>query len=135
MQVSKNKVPGFTDEERDAMRTRAKELAAEARSNKSRSAGEKDVLAAIAKMSEPDRFMAKRIHEIVKTNAPELFPKTWYGMPAYAKDDKVICFFQAAQKFKTRYASLGFNDTANLDEGAMWPVVFALKKLTVAEEK
>ena len=134
MQVSKNKVPGFTDEERDAMRTRAKELAAEARSNKSRSAGEKDVLAAIAKMSEPDRFMAKRIHEIVKTNAPELFPKTWYGMPAYAKKDKVICFFQAAQKFKARYATFGFNDAANLDESAMWPTSFALKELTAAEE-
>jgi len=134
MQVSKNKVPGFTDEERDAMRTRAKELAAEARANKSRSEGEKDILAAIAKMSEPDRSMAKRIHEIVKTNAPELFPKTWYGMPAYAKDDKVICFFQAAQKFKARYATFGFNDAANLDDGAMWPTSFALKELTTAEE-
>ncbi|MBI4407750.1 MAG: DUF1801 domain-containing protein [Candidatus Kerfeldbacteria bacterium] len=116
------------------MRDRAKELAAEARSNKNKAQGENDVLAAIAKMSEPDRSMAKRIHALIKKSAPSLSPKTWYGMPAYAKDDKVVCFFQAATKFKTRYASLGFSDTAKLDAGAMWPVAFALKKLTATEE-
>jgi uncharacterized protein YdhG (YjbR/CyaY superfamily) len=134
MPANKNKVLGFTDEERDAMRTRAKELAAEARSNKSREEGENEVLAAIAKMSEPDRSMAKRIHEIVTKTAPELFPKTWYGMPAYAKGEKVICFFKPAKKFKARYADFGFSDSANLDEGSMWPDSYALKKLTAAEE-
>ena len=129
------KSKGFTDEERAAMRERARELAAEARSNKNRAQGENDVLAAIAKMPEPDRAMAKRLHAIIKASAPALSPKTWYGMPAYAnKDGKIVCFFQSAQKFNTRYATFGFNDVANLDEGAMWPTSFALKELTAAEE-
>jgi uncharacterized protein YdhG (YjbR/CyaY superfamily) len=128
------KVKGFTDEERDAMKERAKELKAEARANKNKAEGESDVLAKIAEMPEPDRSMAKRLHEIIKASAPALAPKTWYGMPAYAKDGKVVCFFQSAQKFNTRYATLGFSDIANLDEGAMWPVAFALKELTAAEE-
>jgi uncharacterized protein YdhG (YjbR/CyaY superfamily) len=128
------KSKGFSDEERAAMKERAKELKAEARANKNKAEGESDVLAAIAKMPEPDRGMAKRLHAIIKASAPALSPKTWYGMPAYAKDDQVICFFQSADKFKARYAQFGFNDTANLDEGAMWPVAFALKKLTAAEE-
>ena len=125
---------GFTDEERAAMKERAKELKAEARANKDKAEGESAVLAAIAAMQEPDRAMAKRLHAIIKASAPALSPKTWYGMPAYAKDGKVVCFFQTAQKFNTRYATLGFNDTANLDEGALWPTAFALKKLTAAEE-
>ena len=125
---------GFSDEERAAMKARAQELKAEARANKDKAEGESAVLAAIAAMQEPDRSMAKRLHAIIKASAPALSPKTWYGMPAYAKDDKVVCFFQSAQKFKTRYASFGFNDTANLDEGALWPVAFALKKLTAIEE-
>jgi uncharacterized protein YdhG (YjbR/CyaY superfamily) len=126
---------GFTDEERAAMRNRAKELKAEARASKNKAEGESAALAAIAEMQEPDRSMAKRLHEIIKDSAPALAPKTWYGMPAYAnKEGKVVCFFQTAQKFNTRYATLGFNDTANLDEGAMWPVAFALKELTAAEE-
>jgi uncharacterized protein YdhG (YjbR/CyaY superfamily) len=130
-----NKKPnGFTDEERAAMKERAKELKAEARATKDRAAGEKDVLAKIAEMQAPDRAMAKRLHAIVKASAPTLSPRTWYGMPAYARDGKVVCFFQSAQKFKTRYATLGFSDKANLDEGAMWPVAFALKKLTATEE-
>jgi uncharacterized protein YdhG (YjbR/CyaY superfamily) len=129
------KSKGFTDEERAAMRERAKELKAEERANKNRAAGESDVLAKIAEMPEPDRTMAERLHEIVKASAPALSPKTWYGMPAYAnKDGKVVCFFQSAQKFNSRYATLGFNDAANLDEGAMWPTSFALKELTGAEE-
>jgi uncharacterized protein YdhG (YjbR/CyaY superfamily) len=128
------KSKGFTDEERAAMKERAKELKAEERANKDRAAGESDVLAKIAEMSEPDRSMAKRLHEIIKASAPVLSPKTWYGMPAYAKDGKIVCFFQAAQKFNTRYATLGFNDAANLDEGAVWPTSFALKELTAAEE-
>lgn len=129
------KSKGFTDEERAAMKARAQELKAEARANKNKADGETDVLAAIAAMPEPDRSMAKRLHEIIKASAPALSPKTWYGMPAYAKGDgKVVCFFQSAQKFKTRYASLGFSDAANLDEGALWPVAFALKELTVAGE-
>ncbi len=129
------KSKGWTDEEKAAMKERAKEMKAEARVSKNREEGEKAVLAAIAKMKEPDRSMAKRLHEIVKDSAPDLMPKTWYGMPAYAdKDGKVICFFQAAQKFNTRYATFGFQDTANLDEGVLWPVVFALKELTSAEE-
>jgi uncharacterized protein YdhG (YjbR/CyaY superfamily) len=130
--TKKNK--GFTDEERAAMKERAKELKAEARANKDKAEGESAVLAKIAEMSEPDRTMAERIHEIIKASAPALSPKTWYGMPAYAKDGKIVCFFQSAQKFNTRYASFGFNDTANLDEGAMWPVAFALKELTAADE-
>ena len=126
---------GFTDEEKAAMRERARELKAEARANKDKAEGENAVLAAIAAMKGSDRAMAKRIHEIVKTSAPNLSPKTWYGMPAYAdKDGKVVCFFQSAQKFNSRYATLGFNDTANLDEGAMWPTSFALKELTAADE-
>jgi uncharacterized protein YdhG (YjbR/CyaY superfamily) len=125
---------GFTDEERAAMKARAQELKAETRANKDKADGERDVLAKIAKMQEPDRAMAKRLHAIIKANAPALSPKTWYGMPAYAKDGKVVCFFQSAQKFNTRYATLGFSDAANLDEGAMWPVAFALKELTAAEE-
>ena len=123
---------GFTDEERAAMKERAKELKAEARADKAD--GESAVLAKIAEMPEPDRALGERLHAIIKASAPALTPKTWYGMPAYAKDDKVICFFQSAQKFNTRYATLGFNDTANLDEGAMWPTSFALKELTAAEE-
>ncbi len=110
------------------------ELKAEERANKNRADGEKDLLAAIAAMKEPDRAMAKRLHAIVTAAAPDLWPKTWYGMPAYAKDGKVVCFFQSAQKFNSRYATLGFSDEANLDEGAMWPTAYALKKLTAAEE-
>ena len=126
---------GFTDEERAAMKERAKELKAEARANKDRAEGERDVLAKIAEMQGPDRAMAKRLHAIIKASAPDLSPKTWYGMPAYAKDGKVVCFFQSAQKFKSRYATFGFSDQANLDKGAMWPTSFALKGLTAAEEK
>ncbi len=128
------KSKGFTDEERDAMKARAKELKAEERANKNKSEGESDVLAKIAEMPEPERAMAKRLHEIIKASAPVLSPKTWYGMPAYAKDGKIVCFFQSVQKFNTRYATLGFSDAANLDEGAMWPVSFALIELTDAEE-
>lgn len=129
------KAKGFTDEEQAAMKARAKELKAEARAKKSREEGERDVLAAIAEMEESDRVMAERIHAIIKANAPELAPKTWYGMPAYAKDGNVVCFFQSAQKFKARYATLGFSDKANLDEAAMWPVAFALKELNASEEE
>ena len=128
------KSQGLTDEERAAMKNRAQELKAEARANKDRAEGESDVLAKIAEMPEPERAMAKRLHEIITTSAPVLAPRLWYGMPAYAKDGKVVCFFQSAQKFNTRYATLGFNDTANLDDGAMWPTAFALKELTAAEE-
>jgi uncharacterized protein YdhG (YjbR/CyaY superfamily) len=128
---------GFTDEERAAMRERVQELKAGARrgSRAGEADGESDVLANIAEMPEPDRAMAERLHAIIKASAPALSPRTWYGMPAYAKDGKVVCFFQSAQKFKTRYATFGFNDKANLDEGAMWPTSFALKELTAAEEK
>jgi uncharacterized protein YdhG (YjbR/CyaY superfamily) len=134
--ATNKKSKGFADEERAAMKERAKELKAEERANKSKAEGESDVLAAIAAMQEPDRSMAKRLHEIIKDSAPALSPKTWYGMPAYAnKDGKVVCFFQTAQKFNTRYATLGFNDEANLDQGAMWPTAFALKELTAAEEE
>ena len=130
------KSKGFTDEEKAAMKERAKELKAEERANKDRAAGESDLLAAIAKMKEPDRSMAKRLHEIVTASAPALMPKTWYGMPAYASaDGKVICFFQAAGKFNVRYATFGFQPDANLDEGDMWATSFALMKLTAAEEK
>ena len=129
------KSKSFTDEEMAAMKERAKELKAEARANKDRAEGEKDLLAKIAEMPEPDRAMAQRIHEIVKASAPSLSPKTWYGMPAYANQDgKIVCFFTAASKFNSRYATFGFNDVANLDEGAMWPASFALKELTSAEE-
>jgi len=132
--ASNEKSKGFTDEERAAMKARAQELKAEARANKNRAEGERDVLAAIAAMKEPDRAMAKRLHAIVQASAPDLWPKTWYGMPAYAKDGEVVCYFQGAQKFKTRYATFGFSDEANLDKGALWPVAFALKGLTAAEE-
>ena len=124
------KSKGFTAEERAAMKERAKELKAEA----SKADGEKAVLAKIAEMPRPDRAMAERLHAIVKDSAPALSPKTWYGMPAYAKDGKVVCYFQSAEKFKSRYATLGFSDEANLDDGAMWPTSFALKELTDAEE-
>lgn len=126
---------GFTSEERAGMRERVRELKAEARENKSRAAGNKDVLAAIAKMREPDRGMAGRLHALIKANAPELAPKTWYGMPAYSKDDKIVCYFRPASKFKDRYATFGFNDKAKLDESNMWPTSFALMKWTPAEEK
>jgi uncharacterized protein YdhG (YjbR/CyaY superfamily) len=129
---------GFTEEERAAMKERAQELKAEARrgsrAKKNDADGESDVLSKIAALPEPDRAMAKRLHAIVKASAPALSPKTWYGMPAYAKDGNVVCFFQSAQKFKTRYATFGFSDKANLDEGAMWPTAFALTQLTAADE-
>ena len=126
---------GFTDAEKAAMKERAKELKAEARASKNKEEGENAALAAIAAMPEPDRSLAARLHEIIKANAPTLSPKTWYGMPAYAnKDGKVVCFFQAAQKFGSRYATLGFSDTANLDEDVMWSTAFALKELTTTEE-
>jgi uncharacterized protein YdhG (YjbR/CyaY superfamily) len=126
---------GFTAEEKAAMKARAQEMKAEARAGKNRAEGEKAILAAIAQMKEPDRSMAKRIHEIVTATAPDLMPKTWYGMPAYADaDGKVICFFQAAGKFKVRYATFGFQPDAKLDEGNMWAASFALIKLTAAEE-
>jgi uncharacterized protein YdhG (YjbR/CyaY superfamily) len=121
---------GFTAEERAAMKERAQELKAEAR----RADGERAVLDAIGGMPQADRALAERVHAIVKASAPDLSPKTWYGMPAYAREGKVVCFFQSADKFKSRYATIGFNDAANLDEGAMWPTAFALKELTVAEE-
>ena len=121
---------GFTAEERAAMKERARELKAE----KNRAEGESDLLAKVAEMPGPDRAMAKRLHAIVTASAPDLWPKTWYGMPAYAKDGKIVCFFQSAEKFKSRYATFGFTDQANLDDGAMWPTSFALKKLTAADE-
>jgi uncharacterized protein YdhG (YjbR/CyaY superfamily) len=127
---------GFTDEERAAMKDRAQELKAAARRGPraDKAGGERDVLAKIAEMPEPDRTMAERLHAIIKASAPALAPRLWYGMPAYARDGKVVCFFQAAQRFNTRYATFGFSDQANLDEGAMWPTAFALKALTAAEE-
>jgi uncharacterized protein YdhG (YjbR/CyaY superfamily) len=126
---------GFTAEEKAAMKERARELKAEARANKNRQEGEKDLLAKLAEMPEADRSIGERIHAIVKASAPDLMPKTWYGMPAYAnKDGKIVCFFQSAHKFNARYATFGFNDVANLDEGAMWPTSFALKELTAAGE-
>ena len=133
--MNAKKPEGFTAEERAAMRERAKELKAEARANKKKAEGESDLLAKVAEMRGPDRTMAQRLHEIVKANAPSLSPKTWYGMPAYANEDgKVVCYFQGAQKFGSRYSTLGFNDAANLDEGAMWPTSFALRELSAAEE-
>jgi uncharacterized protein YdhG (YjbR/CyaY superfamily) len=126
---------GLTDAEKAAMKETLKERKAEERMNKDRAEGEKALLEKVAEMPEPDRSMAERIHKIVTASAPDLMPKTWYGMPAYARDGKVVCFFQAASKFDARYATFGFNDTANLDEGAMWPTAFALKELTDAEEK
>jgi len=123
----KKKTKGFTADERAAMKERVQEL-------KGKGDGEAQVQAKIAQMSEPDRTMAKRVHAIVRASAPTLAPKTWYGMPAYAKGDKVVCFFQNAQKFKARYATLGFSDVATLDDGTMWPTAFALKELTAADE-
>jgi uncharacterized protein YdhG (YjbR/CyaY superfamily) len=130
------KSKGFTDEERAAMKERAQELKAEARRGRraDKADGESAVLAKIAEMPRQDRAMAKRLHAIIKASAPALSPKTWYGMPAYAKDGKVVCFFQSAEKFNSRYATFGFSDVANLDEGAMWPTSFALKELTAAEK-
>jgi uncharacterized protein YdhG (YjbR/CyaY superfamily) len=125
---------GFTAEERAAMKERAKELRAEARAEKDTAAGERAVLEKIAEMPEPDRTMAERLHAVIKASAPALSPKTWYGMPAYAKDGKVVCYFTPASKFKERYATFGFNAEANLDQGNMWPTSFALKKLTAADE-
>ncbi len=129
------KSKGFSDEEKGAMRERAREVKAEARASKDKEGGEKDALAKIAEMTKADRAMAERIHAIVKASAPGLSAKTWYGMPAYAKDGKIVCFFQPADKFKSRYATLGFNDDAKLDDGAMWPVAYALTKLSAADEK
>src|SRR3989441_34973 len=126
--VTGRAVKGFTDEERAAMKERAQELKAD------KADGESDVLAKIAEMPKPDRAMAERLHAIIKASAPALSPRTWYGMPAYAKDGNVVCFFQSAHKFKTRYATFGFSDKANLDEGTVWPVAFALKELTAAAE-
>ena len=127
----KGPTTGFSADERAAMKERARELKAQ----KSRAAGESDLLASIAEMPKPDRAIAERIHAIVTATAPDLAPKTWYGMPAYANDDKVVCFFKSAHKFKERYATFGFNETAKLDDGAMWPTSFALTRLTVADEK
>lgn len=132
--ASSKESSGFTVEERAAMKERAKELKAEERANRSRAEGETDLLAKIAEMPEPDRSLAQRVHELVTANAPDLMPRTWYGMPAYTRDGKVVCFFQSAAKFNARYATLGFNDTANLDDGAMWPTSFALKEMTAAVE-
>ena len=136
--VSGTASKGFTDEERAAMRERAQEMKADARrsprAGKGKADGESDVLAKIAAMPAPDRAVGERLHALIKASAPVLSPKLWYGMPAYAKDGKVVCFFQSASKFKTRYATLGFQHEANLDDGAMWPTSFALKKLTAAEE-
>jgi uncharacterized protein YdhG (YjbR/CyaY superfamily) len=127
-------VAKFTDEELGAMKERVKELKAAARRGADAAEGESAVLAKIAEMQKPDRVMAERLHAVIKASAPALSPKLWYGMPAYAKDGKIVCFFQSAQKFKSRYATLGFSDAANLDEGAMWPNAFALTKLTAADE-
>jgi uncharacterized protein YdhG (YjbR/CyaY superfamily) len=134
--TTEKKSSGFTDEERAAMKERAQELKAESRRGrgKDKADGESDVLAKIAEMPGPDRSMAERLHAIIKASAPALSPKTWYGMPAYAKDGKVVCYFTPASKFNSRYATFGFNDDANLDEGAMWPTSFALKELTATEE-
>jgi uncharacterized protein YdhG (YjbR/CyaY superfamily) len=134
--VTNEKSKGFTDDERAAMKERAQELKTEARRGPRPDGAdrESEVLAKIAEMPEPDRAMAQRLHAVIKASAPVLSPKTWYGMPAYAKDGKVVCFFQSAQKFKSRYATFGFSDQANLDEGVMWPTSFALKELTAAEE-
>jgi uncharacterized protein YdhG (YjbR/CyaY superfamily) len=128
------KAKGFTDAEKGAMKERAKELKAEARRDAAKADGEADLLAKIAAMPEPDRGMAERIHAVIKASAPVLEAKTWYGMPAYAKDGKIVCFFQPADKFKARYATFGFNDDAHLDDGSMWPTSWALTKLTAADE-
>lgn len=135
MSQTDKKSKGFSDVEQAAMKERAKELKAEARAGKDKAAGERDLQAAIAKMPEPERTMAARLHELVTTHAPILMPKTWYGMPAYAKDGKIVCFFQSAHKFESRYASFGFNDSAQLDDGTMWPTAFALKELDAAAEE
>jgi uncharacterized protein YdhG (YjbR/CyaY superfamily) len=132
---SKKKSQGFTAEERAAMKERAQELKAEARASKNRAAGEEALLAKIAELPKADRAMAERLHALITATAPDLWPKTWYGMPAYAKEGKVVCYFTPASKFKERYATFGFNATANLDAGNMWPTSFALKKLTATEEK
>jgi uncharacterized protein YdhG (YjbR/CyaY superfamily) len=134
--ASNEKFQGLTDEERAAMKERTQELKAAARRGRGagKADGESAVLAKIAEMPEPDRALGERLHAIIKASAPALSPKTWYGMPAYAKDGKVVCFFQSAQKFKTRYATFGFSDKANLDEGALWPVAFALTELTAADQ-
>jgi uncharacterized protein YdhG (YjbR/CyaY superfamily) len=132
--ATEKKYEGFTDEERGAMKERARELKAEARAEKDKAAGERAVLEKIAEMPEPDRTMAERLHALIKASAPALSPRTWYGMPAYAKDGKVVCYFTPAAKFKERYATFGFNADANLDQGNMWPTSFALKKLTAADE-
>lgn len=134
-QSKKQETQGFTAEERAAMKERTKELKAEARANKDRAEGESDVLAKIAELPEAERTMAQRLHEIITASAPVLAPRLWYGMPAYAKEGKVVCFFQSAQKFNTRYATLGFSDTATLDEGAMWPTAYGLTALTAAVEE
>ena len=132
---AKSTAPEFTAAEKAAMKERAKELKAEAARGKKEADLEGEVLAKIAEMPEPDRVMAERIHAIVKNNAPNLKPRLWYGMPAYAKDGKIVCFFTSADKFKARYASFGFDEAANLDEGSMWPTAYALTKLTAADEK
>ena len=134
--TSKNAGKVFTDEEKAEMKDRAQEVRSAGRRGPraEKADGESEVLAKIAEMPEPDRAMAKRLHAIIKASAPALSPKTWYGMPAYAKDGKVVCYFQSAQKFKSRYATFGFSDEANLDEGAMWPTAFALQELTATEE-
>ncbi len=132
--ASAKSTEGFSDAERAAMKERAQELKADARADKDRAQGERAALAKIAEMPEPDRSMAERVHAIIAASAPDLSPKTWYGMPAYARDGKVVCFFQGADKFKARYATLGFNDPANLDEGNMWATAFALTRLTDVEE-
>jgi uncharacterized protein YdhG (YjbR/CyaY superfamily) len=135
--ATKKRRKGFTDEERAAMRDRARELKSESRtgSRSGKPDGESDLLTKIAEMQESDRVIAERLHAIIKAIAPDLTPRTWYGMPAYAKEGTVLCYFQSAEKFKSRYATLGFSGQANLDEGAMWPIAFALTKLTAAEEK
>jgi uncharacterized protein YdhG (YjbR/CyaY superfamily) len=134
MTAKKGSSTGFTAEERAAMKERSRELKAAARLEKDRAAGERDVLAKIAEMNPADRAMAKSVHAIIKETAPDLAPRTWYGMPAYTQDGKVVCHFKPAEKFSTRYATLGFSDKANLDDGALWPVEFALKKVTAPEE-
>lgn len=130
VQVSGKKSGSFSEVERDAMKARAKELKAEERANKNKAEGETECLAKIAELPEPDRAIAQRLHEIIKANAPVLAAKTWYGMPAYARDGKIVCFYQSAQKFGTRYGTLGFNDSANLDDGEMWPTAYALMEIT-----
>lgn len=133
--TEKQSAKGFTDAEKAAMKERAKELKAEEKAGKDRAAGEKDVVAKIAELAEPERAMAERLHALILANAPVLAPRLWYGMPAYARDGKVLCFFQSAQKFGTRYATLGFNDGAQLDDGDLWPTAYALQEMTPAVEE